>query len=366
MKRVTALVERADHVCCRYRIEAFAWALAQRGWLLDIRPLEHGLVARMRQLRAAGRADLVILQRKQLPIWQLAYLRRVARRLVYDIDDAVFQRDSYSPKGAASWQRMLGYWATVQAADAVFAGNDYLGSHAAALTEPARVHVVPTCIEPTWYKISDQAPIDVPDHVPDWPGGIRLAWIGQKSTMRSLDLAAEHLAVASQRVPGMELRAISDESPRLNGVRVVFRPWSSATEAAELAACHVGISWLPDDSWSRGKCGLKVLQYMAAGLPVVANPLGMNAHMVIDGETGVLASTPRQWAEAIARLAGDAALRRAMGAAGRRMVEQHYSVAHWGPRFAALIDAVGRDDDSENGVDKTESAVDQSLSHQPV
>ena len=113
---------------------------------------------------------------------------------------------------------------------------------------------------------------------------------------------------------------------------------SASTEAEEIADADIGLSWLPDDTWSLGKCGLKVLQYMAAGLPVVANPVGMNREMVIHGETGFLASTREEWATAVTRLARDPQLRQQMGAAGRQFVERHYSVQRWAPVFAELID----------------------------
>ena len=78
-------------------------------------------------------------------------------------------------------------------------------------------------------------------------------------------------------------------------------PWSESSEAAAIATADIGIAWVPDDLWSRGKCGLKILQYMAAGLPVVANPVGVQAEMVQHGETGFLAETSDQWHEAISR-----------------------------------------------------------------
>ena len=365
--KVTALIQSPDHVCYRYRIEPFAWALAERGLYLQAVPLQRGMLARIGQLRAAGRADVVILQRKLLPIWQLTLLRRHARGLVYDLDDALFQRDSYSPRGPQSNVRMARFWATVYAADAVIVGNEFLKQRASAFTEPGRVHVIPTCIEPRWYHVA-------PHHREG--SAARLVWIGQQSTLASLERAAEHLAAATRdqaslgaqptkallrcpsvptrpklrfgarrcpvpgRLPGLTLRVICDRSVKLPGVNVELRRWSSATEAAELAEGDIGINWLPDDGWSRGKCGLKVLQYMAAGLPVVANPVGMNRRMIVHGQTGFLASTPQEWAEAIARLAADPQLRREMGAAGRRLVEQQYSVAGWGPRFAEVIHRV--------------------------
>ena len=329
--KVMALTEGPNHVCCRYRIEAFAWALAERGLSLQAVPLRKGTWRRIGQLRAAGAADVVILQRKLLPIWQMVLLRRSARRLIYDFDDAMFQRDSYSPKGPKSRTRLARFWATVYAADAVTVGNDYLKQRTAAYVEPERIHVIPTCVEPKWYPPAEHRRVGV---------GTRLVWIGQGSTLASLDRAREHLAAAARRLPGLKLRLICDRTAGLGPLHVVLRPWSAATEATELAEGDVGINWLPEDSWSRGKCGLKVLQYMAAGLPVVANPVGMNRQMVLDGRTGLLASTPRQWAEAIARLAANPALRRRMGSAGRRLVQQRYSVAGWGPKFARVVRAV--------------------------
>jgi len=329
--KVLALIEGPNGVCYRYRIEAFAWALAARGLQLEVMPLGRGTLRRIRQLRAARHADVVILQRKLLPLWQLALLRRAARRLVYDVDDALFQRNSYSRKGPTSWLRQASFWATVYASDAVTAGNQYLKERAAAYVEPERVHLVPTCVDPKRYPTARHRRAGAT---------AKLVWIGQQSTLRSLDRAKGQLAAAADRLPGLGLRVICDAFPELPGVRVLPYRWSAATEAAALAEADIGINWLPDDAWSRGKCGLRVLQYMAAGLPVVANPVGMNCEMVLHGRTGLLASTPAHWAAAIQRLAADPALRQEMGRAGRRWVEERFSVARWGPEFARLIERV--------------------------
>lgn len=326
--RLVTLIEALDHVCYRYRVEAFAWALAEHGLTLEPASLRGGTLGRVRQLWAARRADVVLLQRKLLPLWQLCILRRAAPCLIYDVDDAVFGRDSFHRKPHESWQRLARFWATVYAADAVLAGNDYLHDRAASYVEADRVHVIPTCVEPDRYPLAQHRRTG---------GAVRLVWIGQQSTLPSLSGVQASVAAAGAGLPGLELRVICDTAPRLPGVRVVTRPWSSATEGAELAACDVGICWLPDDDWSRGKCGLKVLQYMAAGLPVVANPVGVNRHLVVHGETGFLATGPAEWASAISRLACDPPLRRKLGEAGRRLVERQFNVARWGPRFAAVV-----------------------------
>jgi hypothetical protein len=153
----------------------------------------------------------------------------------------------------------------------------------------------------------------------------------------SLNAIEEHLTAVGRRLPGISLRVISDALPQITGLRMELRPWSSATETTELAATDIGVSWLCDDLWGQGKCGLKVLQYMAAGLPVVANSVGVHQKMIVHGQSGYLVDTPGEWAEAVVRLAENPALRQRMGAAARLHVESDYNVRCWGPKVAKLL-----------------------------
>jgi glycosyltransferase involved in cell wall biosynthesis len=167
-------------------------------------------------------------------------------------------------------------------------------------------------------------------------------WVGSSSTLRGLEAVRPLWDEVGRAWPGLELKLVCDRSLSLGRLRVSFRPWSEATEAADLADADVGVSWVPDDDWSRGKCGLKVLQYMAAGLPVIANPVGVQAGLVRHGETGYLATTPDEWREAVGRLTCDPALRRRMGQAGRRRVEAEFSVAAGAARWAHMLDGLER------------------------
>jgi glycosyltransferase involved in cell wall biosynthesis len=137
----------------------------------------------------------------------------------------------------------------------------------------------------------------------------------------------------------------------------VERAWSAATEAEELADADLGVSWLPDDGWSLGKCGLKVLQFMAAGLPVVANPVGVHCQMVVHGETGFLVRTPHEWREAIEALAGDPTLRSRFGAAGRRLAEERYGVDGWSRKLVALLEQVAGRPPAKSSVRREAAAM---------
>jgi glycosyltransferase involved in cell wall biosynthesis len=214
----------------------------------------------------------------------------------------------------------------VRLADTVVAGNDFLADWALrAGARVEQVHVIPTCVEPRRYPIAR--------HDDRVSGAVDLVWVGSASTFQGLEQSRSIWDKLAEALPQLRLRVICDRFPEQFPLAVVPIAWNEQTETHELAAGQIGVSWLPDDLWSRGKCGLKVLQYQAAGLPVVANPIGAHREMVRDGETGILADTPLEWVEAIKRLAADARLRQRMGTSARRRVETDYSVSAWSDTF---------------------------------
>jgi glycosyltransferase involved in cell wall biosynthesis len=327
--RLTALVESADHVCCRYRLAAFRRYLELAGHRLEIRSFPRSWWTWLQIKHALGATDAVIIQRRLLPIWKLALLRRAVPRLLFDFDDAVFLRDSYSAKGLHSGRRLKRFAYTVANADAVITGNAFLVEEASRWNNRKRIHVIPTCVDPAAYPTAQHHRAG---------DGVELVWIGSSSTLNGLKAIRPLLEGLGQAWPGLRLKLICDRFLNLDHLPVLPCRWSMASEAEELARADIGLSWVPNDPWSQGKCGLKVLQYMAAGLPVIANPVGVQAEMVRHGETGFLATRPEDWSQAVGQLLHDASLRRRMGRAGRHSLEMDYSVANGAAAWMKVLD----------------------------
>jgi len=324
---LTALVDSPGHVCCRYRLAALRPLLEQDGHTIALRSWPRHWWQWFRLGRELEHADGVILQRKLPQRWQLHLLRRASRLLIFDFDDAVFLRDSYAARGLHSAGRLRRFAAVARAADAVVAGNAFLAERAETFA-PGRVHIVPTCVDPARYPLARH----------EGKHGAQLVWIGSGSTLRGLDKVKPLLDDLGRQLPSLRIKLICDSFFELPHLHVVPCRWSEAREAEDIAEADIGISWIPEDLWSRGKCGLKVLQYMAAGLPVVANPVGVHLDMIQQGETGFLAATPDEWARAVAFLVHDPALRQRMGQAGRHRMEREYSVAAAGAAWNELLE----------------------------
>jgi glycosyltransferase involved in cell wall biosynthesis len=321
--RLVALVESEDHVCCRYRLAAYRTLFAQAGHDLALQPLPRTTLRRLSIGSGLQSADAVIVQRKLLPPWAIGLLRRRVRRLIFDFDDAVWLRDSYARRGFVDAKRAHRFQTMIRACDLVVAGNEFLAAEAAQHIAPSRMIIIPTCVEPARYPVAQHSRGQ----------GVQLVWVGSESTLRGLARFTATLAALGQTIPGLRLKLICDRFLQIPHVTVDACLWRQETEAAELADADIGISWVPDDPWSRGKCGLKILQYQAAGLPVITNPVGVHVAMVQDAVTGFTAVSTEEWCRATLRLAGDQNLRRQLGQNGRKQVEMAYSVASGAARW---------------------------------
>ncbi|WEN42111.1 hypothetical protein CKCBHOJB_01696 [Thauera sp. GDN1] len=275
------------------------------------------------------RAAVVVIEYELLP-WFPAVLERWLAwrgcRMVVDYDDALFHQYDTHPN---PWvRRLLGRKiATVmRLAHTVVAGNAYLADYARRAGAP-RVAVIPTVIDLARYPVKDAA---------DASGVFTIGWIGSPSTARYLRDIAPALAQVC-RDGRARVRLVGSGPVDLPGVPVEVVAWREETEVDEIRGFDVGIMPLPDEPWARGKCGFKLIQYMACGLPVVASPVGVNAEIVADGGNGFLARDGGEWVAALARLKGDAALGGRLGKAGRRKVEARYCLQVTGGRVVEVV-----------------------------
>lgn len=249
--------------------------------------------------------------------------------VVLDYDDAVFHLYDQHPSALVRATLAHKHAALMRHAALVVAGNAYLADHARA-AGAARVEILPTVVDLAKYPFATPRALANTRPV--------VGWVGQASTATYLqDIAPVLQQLQAEGV--LECRAIGIPAETL-GLPMQGQPWSAATEAQDIAAFDIGVMPLRDSPFERGKCGYKLIQYMACGLPVVASPVGVNTQIVQHGVNGFLASTSHDWAVALRALAADPALRARMGAAGRAQVERQYALSVAAPQLAAWLRGV--------------------------
>lgn len=280
-----------------------------------------------------GRAsfDVLLIEKEALPWWplwaELALLRGVP--FILDYDDAIFH--NYDLHRLPWVQHVYGRRldGLMAHASLVIGGNEYLAQRARDAGAPW-VEVIPTVIDLARYPIKSAGTNEVLDSLP------RIVWIGSPSTVHYLQTIAESLQVLAKRVPFI-LRVIGGGEIHFPGVITEVVTWTEATEVTSIQAGQVGIMPLEDTPWERGKCGYKLIQYMACGLPVVASAVGANNDIVIPDQTGLLARNTDDWIAGLELLLKDASLRQRMGDAGRARVEELYCIQKTAPQLVNLL-----------------------------
>lgn len=334
----------------RQRFEQYKRFLELAGIQLDFYPLLDDVY--LRKLYASGKrgrtrlvarylkrliwlfsrpdVDLIWLHCELLPYLPSPFegLARVpGKPIIYDYDDAIFH--NYDLHANPLIRILLGskLHTTLSNAEIAFCGNAYLQDYADKLC--AHTKIIPTVVDTTIY-----CPNPSPNQclVP-----ARVGWIGTPSTWN--EYLAPMLPLLSKAVNdnGASLAAMGAEKSVDASSLLDIKEWSEAGEVPFLQSISIGIMPLTDTPWARGKCGYKLIQYMACGLPVVASPVGVNKEIVDHGVNGFLAETDDEWRSALKTLLTDAELRRRMGAAGRQKVEESYSLKVWGPRVSDII-----------------------------
>jgi glycosyltransferase involved in cell wall biosynthesis len=272
--------------------------------------------------------DLIWIEKEVFPFLPSAFETLLGSTpYVVDCDDATFH--TYDLHRSAVVRRLLGRKLVplLAGARAVTAGNAYLAGYAERVGART-VHRVPTVVD------LDRYPLAI--HAQD-AAEFRIGWIGSPSTSVLLKLVRRPLERLAREMPVRLVTIAASRAPEIE-VPVETHAWSLETEASLLASTHAGIMPLQDEPWQRGKCGYKLIQYMACAKPVVASPVGVNAEIVTE-DVGFLATADDEWYLALRRLAKDRALGARLGRAGRSAVEERYSLQAVGPRVVALLTA---------------------------
>jgi glycosyltransferase involved in cell wall biosynthesis len=324
--KVLFLVPRLDKASTRYRVLQYLPHLDQEGIDYEIVALSRQSRNRLSLARRIRDSDTVFIQKKLFSFLDLYWVRKLAKRMVYDFDDSVMYKSG--PASMRQQERQQRRFAvTAGKADLVIAGNRYLQQE--ALPFNREVRLLPTVLDMDRYIAREESG--------DKTREVVLGWIGSRGTLRYLQDIGPALEELGRRWPGLKLKIVADDFFDLNNVQVIKKPWSAADEIADLHSFDIGLMPLTDDIWTRGKCGFKLLQCMAVGLPVVCSPVGVNADIVTDGREGFHATTREEWVAKLDALIADSDLRRQMGQRGRLRVANAFSLAINGPPFVKYL-----------------------------
>jgi glycosyltransferase involved in cell wall biosynthesis len=341
---VTALTAGRHDPSRRFRVCQFAGALARHGVeVAEYHPFfskyaaapvprlgflwtAGKILARLPGVAAARFGDITWLQRELIP-GRLTLENFAGRKLLFDVDDAV-----WTNQHGRDIERIA------ERSRGVVAGNEFLADY--FRRRGARVWVVPTCVDTDRWR---PAPSNEGDERAEWVVG----WSGTASNLKYLYEIEEPLAEFLNQYDGARLLVVSDAEPRFDRIprdRWRFERWTPDAEVRQVQRMDVGLMPLSATDWERGKCGCKMLTYMAVAAPTIASPVGAGAEIMRQAEVGLAAATHDDWYHALGRLFDDRALASRLGAAGRRLVEERYSVTRHAATLARIFRQVAEED----------------------
>ncbi|HTN47117.1 MAG TPA: glycosyltransferase [Flavipsychrobacter sp.] len=285
---------------------------------------------RWRSLSRIRRYQFIFIHREAAPLgpplfeWIIAKVLK--KKVVYDFDDAIWIPNTSRVNKMASWFKA--FWKVKYICKwsyKVAAGNDYLCRYAKQYNN--NVELLPTCVDAVrgHYKVRQ--------HYAHKPV---LGWTGSHSTLFYLDDIVPVLRELQEEID-FSFLVIADKNPELDLKDWQFVPWNEKTEQEDLLRMDAGIMPLKADAWSEGKCGFKLIQYMALGIPPVASPVGVNKKIVDDGVNGFLCETKEEWKMKLKMLLTDESLRNKFGERGREKIVSEYSIQSQQQRFLSLF-----------------------------
>jgi glycosyltransferase involved in cell wall biosynthesis len=269
--------------------------------------------------------DCLFLQRKRFHGLLLKLLRKKAKKIVYDFDDAVMYKNSKASSPYSS-TRQRRFMAMIRSSDSVIAGNTFLREQAERYN--SHVTTIPTVIDESRYPAKEY---DLKKEK------VTIGWIGDHGSIHYLEKMRPVFEELGKKYPHIELEIICDIFFDCDNIPVIKRMWSAEHEIEYLHELDIGVMPLVQDPWSEGKCGLKILQYFGVGIPAVCTPVGVNKDVVREGFNGYFAGSREQWIEKLSLLIEDQEKRKIMGMRGREIVFQSFSLSACAPKFYDVL-----------------------------
>jgi len=221
----------------------------------------------------------------------------------------------------------------VKGSDVVTVGNPFLKNEVLRVDRAKKVFVIPTSIDMNLYPQRKEI-----SHRQE----IVLGWIGTKANLKYLKRLESVFETIRQRFPQVKLKIVSNDFYDSSSLPLIKKPWKLEDENRDLISFDIGLMPLSDDPWSKGKCGLKIIQYLSVGVPVVCTPVGMNSDIVKDGENGFWAMNHQEWVDRLSILIQNPELRYQMGLKGIETVEKEYSLAVTSEKFLQVLQSLAR------------------------
>jgi len=324
--KVLFLIQGYSVAASRYRVLQYIPYLKSKGVEITLSLYPRTLKENIRFFYRLPQYDIVFLQRKRFNQPRLELLKRRAKQIVYDFDDAVMYRNSKA-EDPVSQTRRRRFVQMIKASDLVIAGNEFLKRE--ALPFNSNVEVIPTPIDQDRYPLKDYS---------IQKERVTIGWIGDHGSIHYLEKMKPLFERIGKQYPHVELKIVCDAFFDCEAMKVVKKMWRLEEEVEDLQGFDIGVMPLVEDPWSWGKCGLKIVQYQGVGVPVVCTPVGINQDLVEDGRSGFWAMTAEEWEEKLSLLIESDRLREKMGREGRRRVLEHYTVQSCGPRLFSILD----------------------------
>ncbi|OGQ01593.1 MAG: hypothetical protein A2026_06365 [Deltaproteobacteria bacterium RBG_19FT_COMBO_46_12] len=329
--KVLFLIQGFSVAASRYRVLQYIPYLKSKGVEATVSLYPRTLKENIQFFKALPHYDILFLQRKRFNQPRLGWLRKKAKRIIYDFDDSVMYRNSKAKDPLSSTRRRR-FIQMIKHSDFVIAGNEFLKSE--VLPFNPHVEAIPTTIDQERYHLKTYSA---------QPKKVTLGWIGDHGSIHYLEKMKPLFEKIGERYLHVELKIVCDTFFDCDRMKVVKKNWSSEEEVADLQGFDIGLMPLVDDPWSWGKCGLKIIQYQGVGLPVVCTPVGINRDLVEDGANGFWAMTPGEWEEKLSLLIENSELREEMGREGRKRVLENYTYQACAPRLFSILDRVAKE-----------------------